>query len=299
MTTQLIPIEKIVRGRNPRTHMDPDALQQLALTIKERGLIQPITVEPRKGGTYLLVAGERRLEAHKLLKRQTILAIVRGRTNHNGRERLVDAVIENDQRADMDPIDRANAYRVLRDDHHLTTRQISQKVGKPTVHIENHLLLVRLDPEIQELIRQGFWTDQRLMRGLLQIPDREIRIGLAERLFKGRVNLKGCWAAAEGVIASMQAPPLKSKGRPRKNPDQAPVSYDPDQAPAVEIAEARSKPMRWDALRQLGQVPEWSLVAQAALGTCQACPLRDTASPFNCEGCAAVTLLQRMVEAAK
>ncbi|HJS17310.1 MAG TPA: ParB/RepB/Spo0J family partition protein [Anaerolineales bacterium] len=301
--TQRIPIEKIVRGKNPRTHFDTEKLQELAMSIKERGLIQPIIVEPRRGGTFLLVAGERRLRAHELLRRRVIKAIVRGRTNHNGRERLLDAVIENDQRDDMDPIDRANAYRVLRDVHKLTTRQIAHKVGKGTVVVENHLLLVRLDPEIQEMIRQGFWTDQRLIRGLLRIPDRTIRVGLAERLYKERVNLKGCWAAVEATIEAIQAPPLRRSGRPKLCDEQPYYArqtvIEAGLVPSMEIAGATVKPLRWDALRQLGQVPEWELVVDAAGNTCQACPLRDIASPMNCEGCAAVTLLQRLVEVAK
>ena len=162
-TEQRIPIEKIVKGNNPRTRFDPEQLQQLALSIKERGLIQPIIVEPHAKGTFLLVAGERRLEAHRLLHRKYIQAVVRGRTNHNGRERLLDAIVENDQRADVDPMDRANAYQQLRDQYHLSTRQIAQKVGQQSHIVENHLVLTRLDPEIQDLIRAGFWTNSRLI----------------------------------------------------------------------------------------------------------------------------------------
>jgi hypothetical protein len=163
---------------------------------------------------------------------------------------------------------------------------------------------VRLDPPIQEMIRQGFWSDQRLVRGLLQIPDPKIRIGLAERLHKERVNLKGCWAAVEGTLASLQAPALRRPGRPCKNPTEGTPSvrrnkYSSDQVPAMEIAEVTAKSMRWDALKQLGQVPAWELVVTAAGNTCQACPLRDAASPLNCDGCAAVTLLQRLAQVSR
>lgn len=302
-TPTTIPIEKIVKGHNPRTHIDPVQLEELAQSIKERDLIQPITVEKYRRGYFLLVAGERRLEAHKLLHRKTIKAIVRERTNHNGRERLLDAVIENDQRADVDPIDRANAYLVLRNQYKLTTRQISQYVGRPSHVIENSLLLTQLDPPIQELMRKGFWTDSRLVRGLMQIPDPEIRIALAGKLFQERVNLKGCLVAVEGTIASLHAPKLERRGRPPKNGLEAKLTRKTairaDQVPAMEVAEVTEKPMRWDALRQLGRVPEWILVVQAAQSTCQVCPLRDRASAFNCGGCPAVTILQQMAKVTK
>jgi ParB family transcriptional regulator, chromosome partitioning protein len=301
-TAQRIPIEKIVKGKNPRTHYDADELQQLACSIKERGLIQPIVVEPHKQGTYLLVAGERRLEAHKLLKRKYIQANVRERTNHNGRERLLDAIIENDQRADMDPIDRAQAYAMLRDEYHMTTRQIAQKVGRNSHVIEISMLLVRLDEEIQDLVRQGFWSDARLVRSLLQIQDKAVRVGLAERLWRERVNLKGCWAAVEKTLSALQM--TRKPGRPSKAAAATPgyarrTTLAAALVPSMEIGNVRGKPMNWDALRQLGQVPEWSQVVLAASSTCQICPLRDIASPLNCEGCAAVTILQRLVEVAR
>lgn len=298
MNAQMIPITKIVRGNNPRTQFDPGKLQELAASIKARGLIQPIIVEPHGRGKFLLVAGERRLEAHKLLKRSTIKALVRERTNHNGRERLLDAVIENDQRTDVDPIDRANAYLQLRDTYHLTTRQIAQKVGRESHVIENHLVLTRLDPEIQDLVRQGFWTDSRLVRGLLSIEDRSTRISLAGQLWSERINLKGCLAAVDRTLAAIGTKVVRKGGRPRKAGPAALYSQKTKivstHVPAMEIAEVWIKPARWDALKQLGHVPEWDLVVSAAGSTCQMCPLRDIASPKNCEGCAAVTLLQRL-----
>src|SRR5690349_7874815 len=113
MILKMIPINKIVKLRNPRKRFDEDASRELALSIKEHGLLQPIVVEPDKHDTYVLVMGERRLRAHELLRRTNIKAVIRDRTNHNGRERFIDAFIENDQRVDMNPIERAKAYQLL------------------------------------------------------------------------------------------------------------------------------------------------------------------------------------------
>ena len=94
MTVQTIPIDKITKGRNPRKRFDPDQLQELAQSIREHGLLQPIIVEPHRSGAYVLVAGERRLRAHVLLKRKNIQAMVRDRSNHHGRERFLASIVD-------------------------------------------------------------------------------------------------------------------------------------------------------------------------------------------------------------
>lgn len=301
MTAQTIPIKQIVKGRNPRTRFDQGKLEELALSIQERGLIHPIVVEPYKQGTYVLVAGERRLRAYELLKRTRIKAIVQDCSNHNGRERLLDSIIENVQREDMDPIDEANAYLALKQEFDMSEADIARKTGKAAVIINNCLLLTKLEPEIQEMIRQGFWKDPRLARGLLQLPDKKVRLALAKKLHDGRISLNGCLSAVTSTLATLQAPPVKRGPKP-KNPEPyfaRNSSLGADQVPAVEFAGAQERPLRWDALRQLGQVPEWLLVVRAAESTCRSCPLRDSASPLNCEGCAAVSLQQRLMEVAK
>jgi ParB family chromosome partitioning protein len=275
----MISIEKIVKGKNPRKHIERKKLEELAISIKEQGLIQPIIVEPHEDGTFILVAGERRLEAHKLLKRRNIRAEIRERTNHDGRERFLAAIVENDQREDMNPMDRAEAYLLLHDVYHMSSRDIGWKIGKVQAVVDNYLLLNRLDKEIQELIREGFWKDPRVARGLLQIANPKTRIALAERLFEKRISLSGSLIAIKKTMAALE-----------------PVQRKYSWAPALTFAEAECKPLKWDSLRQLGRVPAWELVVTSAESTCQACPLRDVASPLNCKGCAAVTLLQRLVE---
>ena len=288
-TVKDVPITKIRIERNPRTRFDEEALAGLAQSIKGRGLQQPIILEPGKKGTFILVSGERRLRAHKQLGKITIKAIIRARSNHNGRERFVDAIIENDQRADMNPIELGQAYKVLRDEFQMSVRDISKRIGKSEAHIFNLLLLTDLDKEIQDMIEQGWYKDYRLARGLLKITDRQVRIGLANRLFKHKVQLNGCLNAVERTLQMISS----KAGR-------KPVDFKRG-TPALKLADvdARQQPMKWGMLQQLGQVPAWSLVVRSAEHTCQECPLRDIASRSTCSDCGAVSMLRTLVEAAR
>src|SRR5919106_6273324 len=118
-TVKDVLIKKIRVGRNPRTRFDEVSLAGLAGSIKSRGLQQPVVVEPERDG-FILVSGERRLRAHKKLGKTTIKAIIRAKSNHNGRERFIDAIIENDQREDMTPMELGRAYQVLHDEYKMT-----------------------------------------------------------------------------------------------------------------------------------------------------------------------------------
>lgn len=284
-TYQNVPIARIHLGRNPRTKFDPKTLEELAQSIKERGQHQPIVVEPHADG-YLLIMGERRLRAHQLLGRKTIKAYIRERSNHNGRERFLDALVENDQREDMTAMDRARAYQVLKTEYGMSTREISKKTGKSETVIGNYLMLVQLDEEIQAMIDEGLWHDPRFARGLLQIQDKPTRVELARQLWTRRVSLKGCLRAIgdahrlAGVLAKAK------KLDPRKG------------APARQLAEAEVKPRKWDMLKQLGRLPAWELVVHSAERTCDMCPLREMASRITCEECGAVSMLRTLMEEA-
>jgi len=281
-----IPIAKIHLGRNPRTRFDSEKLKELAQSIKARGSQQPIVVEPYYKG-YRLVMGERRLRAHQLLKRTTIQAYVRSRTNHNGRERFLDAVIENDQREDMTAMETARAYQVLKVEYDMTAREISKKTGRSETVIGNLLKLTELEEEIQGMIDEGLWHDSRFVLGLLRIEDPATRVALAGQLWKHRASLKACLKAVEEAH-QMARELARAKKIDRKSG-----------SPARILAEAQERPARWDMLRQLGRVPEWDLVVHAAEQTCESCPLRSMASRVTCEDCGAVAMLRKMTEMTK
>jgi ParB family chromosome partitioning protein len=137
----------------PRTSFNEEQLRELASSIKELGVIQPITVRKKGFGKYELVSGERRCRASRLLGIDTIPAYVR---IANDQESLEMALVENIQRQDLDPIEIALSYQRLIEDIDLTQEQMSDRVGKSRSAIANYLRLLKLDPIIQTGIRDGF-----------------------------------------------------------------------------------------------------------------------------------------------
>ncbi|GAL82371.1 chromosome (plasmid) partitioning protein ParB [Algibacter lectus] len=137
----------------PRTNFSEESLRELASSIKELGIIQPITVRKLGLNKYQLVSGERRYRASKLLGLETITAYVR---IANDQESLEMALVENIQRQDLDPIEIALSYQRLIDEINLTQEQMSERVGKKRSTIANYLRLLKLDPIIQTGMRDGF-----------------------------------------------------------------------------------------------------------------------------------------------
>ena len=137
----------------PRTSFNEDALRELASSIKELGVIQPITVRKLSFDKYQLVSGERRFRASKLLGNTTIPAYIR---IANDQESLEMALVENIQRQDLDPIEIALSYQRLIDEIQLTQEQMSNRVGKNRSTIANYLRLLKLDPIVQTGMRDGF-----------------------------------------------------------------------------------------------------------------------------------------------
>jgi len=155
-----VPIDDIVPNpMQPRQGLDREALEELAASIREHGLIQPLIVsqvtdtEPQR---YQLIAGERRLEAAKLAGLTKVPVIIREATPQ---EMLELALVENIQRADLNPLEQATAYRHLIDDFGLTQDQVAEKVGKSRVAVANSVRLLRLPDEIKGSLAQGQITE--------------------------------------------------------------------------------------------------------------------------------------------
>ncbi len=158
--------------RQPRHKIDPDALRELADSIKEHGLIQPLIVTPAPDSTelaprYQLIAGERRWAAAKLASLAMVPVIVRGATPQ---EMLELALVENIQRADLNILEEANAYKQLMDDFGLTQEQVAAKVGKSRTTITNALRLLKLPAEIQAALADESITEGHA-RALLTLAD--------------------------------------------------------------------------------------------------------------------------------
>ena len=159
----------------PRTIFDEDSLKELAESIKENGVFQPIIVKKSIKG-YDVIAGERRLRASKLAGKKTIPAIIRQISD----EKMAEiALLENLQRENLNPLEEAKAYKSLIEKLNLTQEQLAQKVSKSRSHITNMLGLLRLPGEVQDMVTTGKLTMGHA-RALSKIEDKEQIVKLAE-----------------------------------------------------------------------------------------------------------------------
>ena len=170
----------------PRTQFNDEALKQLASSIKELGIIQPITVRKMDYNQYQLVSGERRYRAAKLIGLSAVPAFVR---LANDQESLEMALVENIQRQDLDPIEVALSYQRLIDEINITQEALSERVGKKRSTITNYLRLLKLDPIIQTGMRDGFLSMGH-GRALLAVEDRDSQLKVYERIIKGDLNVR-------------------------------------------------------------------------------------------------------------
>jgi len=170
----------------PRTQFNDEALKQLASSIKELGIIQPITVRKTDYNQYQLVSGERRYRAAKLIGLSAVPAFVR---LANDQESLEMALVENIQRQDLDPIEVALSYQRLIDEINITQEALSERVGKKRSTITNYLRLLKLDPIIQTGMRDGFLSMGH-GRALLAVEDRDSQLKVYERIIKGDLSVR-------------------------------------------------------------------------------------------------------------
>ncbi|WP_304138508.1 ParB/RepB/Spo0J family partition protein [Mesonia mobilis] len=170
----------------PRTSFNEDALQELATSIKELGVIQPITVRKTDFNKYQLVSGERRYRASKLVGLKTVPAYIR---IANDQESLEMALVENIQRQDLDPIEIALSYQRLIDEIDLTQEQMSDRIGKNRSTIANYLRLLKLDPIIQTGMRDGFLSMGH-GRALINVEDTEIQLKIYEKIISDALSVR-------------------------------------------------------------------------------------------------------------
>ena len=149
-----LPISKIEPYANqPRHHFDEDALQDLADSIREHGIIQPLTVRRLSSGYYQIIAGERRWRAARLIAGlHEVPAIV---IEADDRKMTELSLIENLQREDLDPIEEAEGYKTLMDSYQLTQEEAAERVGKSRSAVANSLRLLGLCPEVREMLQNG------------------------------------------------------------------------------------------------------------------------------------------------
>ena len=170
----------------PRSNFNDEALQELASSIKELGVIQPITVRKLDFNKYQLVSGERRFRASKLIGLETIPAYIR---IANDQESLEMALVENIQRQDLDPIEIALSYQRLIDEIQFTQEKMSERVGKKRSTITNYLRLLRLDPIVQTGIRDGFLSMGH-GRALVNVEKKDDQLALYEKIIGENLSVR-------------------------------------------------------------------------------------------------------------
>jgi len=172
------PISAIRPNSNqPRRAFDEESLATLAASIRELGVLQPVLVRPHEDGTFELIAGERRWRAAKRAGLQAVPAIVR---HADDAVSLEQALVENVQREDLNPLDEASAFQQLVEEFKLTHEELAARVGKSRVAITNSLRLFQLPPSIQKLVAEGTLSAGHA-RALLGTPDRAYQEQLARK----------------------------------------------------------------------------------------------------------------------
>ena len=170
----------------PRTSFNEESLKELASSIRELGVIQPITVRKLEFDKYQLVSGERRYRASKLVGLETIPAYIR---IANDQESLEMALVENIQRQDLDPIEISLSYQRLIDEIQLTQEQLSERIGKNRSTIANYLRLLKLDPIIQTGMRDGFLSMGH-GRALINIDDPQKQLDIYEKIIQKSLSVR-------------------------------------------------------------------------------------------------------------
>jgi ParB family chromosome partitioning protein len=206
-----IPITSISRNpRQPRSQMDQEELEELAASIRENGILQPLIVTlAKEEGKYILIAGERRLLAAGMAGLESVPVIIREATEQKSLEL---ALIENVQRTDLTPLEAAEAYRQLADDFNLSHDQIAQQLGKSRVAITNTLRLLKLPDDVRQSLADGEITEGHA-RVLLSLPTPQAQSAALQTIIKYELNVRRTEELVHKLLG--QRPPAEIKPTPK------------------------------------------------------------------------------------
>lgn len=207
-TLRHMPIEMLKASpNNPRKHFADTELEELANSIRDKGLLQPIVVRPLGGGDYEIVAGERRWRAAQRAGVHDVPVLIRELSDG---EALEIALIENIQRSDLNPLEEARAYGLLLEQFRYTQQQLAESIGKSRSHIANTLRLMNLPDSVRKQIEDGYLTAGHA-RALVAT---ESPAELANQIIKLGLSVREAEGLARGGAA-----PRKSKSKPEKDAD--------------------------------------------------------------------------------
>ncbi|MGB4439420.1 MAG: nucleoid occlusion protein [Sedimentibacter sp.] len=203
-----IDVNKIIPNKNqPRKVFDDKALEELSRSIKNYGMIQPITVRKIYDDIYEIIAGERRFKAVKLLNMETIPAVV---IEVKDEESAAMALIENLQREDLDFIEEAMAYERLIEDFDLNQTQLAEKLGKSQSTIANKMRILKLPESVKQKIREGNLSE-RHARALLKIEDEDLLLSIVDKVIKKDLNVSETEKLINSITEDLNYKKMKDK----------------------------------------------------------------------------------------
>jgi len=203
-----IDVNKIIPNKNqPRKVFDDKSLEELSQSIKSYGIIQPITVRKIYDDIYELVAGERRLKAVKLLRMESIPAVV---IEVKEEESAAMALIENLQREDLDFIEEAMAFERLIEDFGINQTQLAEKLGKSQSTIANKMRILKLPDSVKKELREAKLTE-RHARALLKIEDEEVLLSILEKIVKKDLNVSETEKLVNSIAEDLNIKKMKDK----------------------------------------------------------------------------------------
>lgn len=273
--------------KQPRKRFKAEELENLTASVKEHGVIQPLIVCPAGGdGIHILIAGERRLRAARGASLETVPAVIR---DVSPDDLGVVALIENVVRDDMSPVEEGDAYLELRREGK-SNSEIAKLVGVNDVRVGHCINCASLPDRTREMVHAGTLYKSgdfiATMKSIADI-DTEACDELAKEIVKKQPGLKSAKKSASGVLAYLQGlDKNRSKGKVRS----APVLDVASHLAKVDVDDEEG-PQHWNVLQQAGDLPPWTLVAQAAVCVCKKCELRDIASAQMCSACTVAQML--------
>ena len=209
-----VPVDSIRPNPwQPRTNFDDEELQELAQSIREHGVLQPVLVSQQTDGSFQLITGERRWRAVQLAGLATVPAMVKEATP---RASLELALVENIQRRDLNPLEEAQAFRQLIEEHGLTQEQLGQRIGKSRVTITNTLRLLHLPDPVREALANGSITEGHA-RAILMANEDPARLSVLDRVLQRKLSVRDTEALARKSNEAAAAPDMSE-----------PVGADPD-----------------------------------------------------------------------
>jgi ParB family transcriptional regulator, chromosome partitioning protein len=291
--------------RNMRRFYNQAGLRELADSIKQLGVLQPLVVTPNGDGkSYYVICGNRRARAAQMLGADAPPVPCTVATDASEIDQLLMMAVENGQREDVDPISEAIHFKALRDEG-LSLNKIAIRTGKPHHQIAARLRLLELDAEIQDLVAQGeLPRDVRLVAALMQIEDSAARIAVAKKVAADGASLTAiegvCRRVAEQLAKQRIEQVLPHKTMLRNAQDKArrsaPSATAPAEWPVVETAARKMCESCQTVADKAVRVsaPAWRAIERASERTCQACGMHDL--PDVCKACPGVTLMANLIK---